>query len=190
MSTTLLSLILDLAVLSALTGTIYFALRLSKSLNNFRAHRNEMKTLIAELAKNINEAQGAIAGLKATSTIAADNLDEVLHDSRRMAEELKMINETSDSLANRLEGLASQNRKAPRPYPDLDDVAEEYFDEPLPANSDDVQIEPPSFFIQDREFEQDEDLPADTDQGHEFVSQAEKELLLALKNKKSGGGRA
>ena len=191
MSIDLLSLILDFAVLSALIGTIYYALRLSKSLNNFRAHRNEMKSLIAELAKNINEAQTAIEGLKATSNIAADNLDDVLHDSRRMAEELKMINETSDSLAGRLEDLALRSSKiirqtSPSPtYFEPDEEPEEYFEDPEPANSDDGPVEPPSFFIQDREFDE-----SDQEESG-IMSEAEKELYDALQSqRKTGKGRA
>ena len=187
MSTPLLSIILDIAVLAALIGTMYFAFRLSSSLNNFRAHRNEMKSLIAELSKNINTAQGSIEALKATSNIAADNLDDVLHDSRRMAEELKIINETSESLANRLEGLASGKgaaaMKKAMMYEESDD---DYFDEPQAANSDSNAIEPPSFFIQDREFEND-DAPANTDD--DFISEAERELLQAIQGRKSSGGR-
>jgi len=186
MSTTILSLILDIAVLTALIGTIYFALRLSTSLNNFRAHRNEMKSLIAELTKNINEAQSAIEGLKATSNIAADNLDDVLHDSRRMAEELKMINESSDSIANRLESLASQKGAAAPTNFDADEE-EEFFAEPQAANTDSqTVVEPPSFFIQDREFDEDDA----TDHGNEtVVSEAEKELLQALQGRKKSGRR-
>ncbi len=189
MSPTLLSLVLDIAVLLALIGTIYFALRLSTSLNNFRAHRNEMKSLIAQLTKNINEAQTAIEGLKATSNIAADNLDDVLHDSRRMAEELKMINETSDNLANRLENLASQKGVGARSSDSVSFDAEEdeeFFEEPQAANTDSQGIEPPSFFIQDHEFD-------DGETGHEagandkFVSEAEKDLLQALHGHKKSG---
>lgn len=180
MSMSLLSIILDFAVMTALIGTIYFAMRLSNSLNNFRAHRNEMKSLIAELSKNINDAQNAIEGLKATSNIAADNLDDVLHDSRRMAEELKMINESSNNIADRLEKLAAGGES----YESSSEFEEEeYYDELEAANSDDAPLEPPSFFIQDREFDDNEDS--------ELISEAERDLLQALKNKKkSGGGRA
>lgn len=179
MSMTLLSTILDFAVMTALIGTIYFAMRLSNSLNNFRAHRNEMKTLIAELSRNINDAENAIHSLKATSNKAADNLDDVLHDSRRMAEELKLINESSNSIATRLERLAAGGNR----YEASSDLeAEEYYDDMEAANTDNSPADPPSFFIQDREFE-------DGDAESANVSEAEKDLLQALKNKKSGGGR-
>ncbi|MEZ5815118.1 MAG: DUF6468 domain-containing protein [Alphaproteobacteria bacterium] len=191
MNTAILSLILDFVVLAALVGTIYFALRLSSSLNNFRKHRNEMKTLIAELSKNINEAQSAIEGLKATSNIAANNLDDVLHDSRRMAEELKMINETSDNIANRLEKLATgaPSYESADDFEESDYEEEEYYDDMEAANTDSRNPEPPSFFIQDREFDDKnvgENASAAPDSGT-FVSEAEKELLQALQGRKKSG---
>lgn len=180
MGTELLSLILDFAVLAALTGTIYFALRLTKSLNNFRAQRTEMKKLMDELNRNINDAQNAIDSLKTTGNTAANNIEDLLHDSRKMAEELKMINEASDNIADRLEGLTTSKGAANSFEED------EYFDEPQAANTDEGPIEPPSFFIQDREF--DEGLDDETDA---LISEAEKELMEALQNnKKAGKGRA
>ena len=179
MSTDLLSLFLDFAVLIALTGTIYFALRLSKSLNNFRSHKNEMKKLMDELNRNINDAQNAIDGLKTASNHAATDLEDVLHDSKKMAEELKIMNEASNNIADRLEGAVSGTK---RMQPSVSED-EEYFDEPEVANTDEGPLEPPSFFIQDREFEDDADFEGE-------LSEAEKDLYEAIQNnKKAGKGR-
>lgn len=183
MTAELLSLILDFVILVALVGTIYYALHLSRSLNKFKKHRDEMKTMIGDLAKNIDNAQTAIDGLKAASHIAADNLDDVLHESKKMAEELKIINETSNSLANRLENLASSSRThasaAPSYMEDMDDDDDDFDDTP---HENDV-IEPPSFFIQDREFEDDDfDDSEDAE-----LSRAERELIEALQGQKHQG---
>lgn len=191
---TIISLIMDLAVMIALGGTIYYTLRLSKSLTNFKSSRDELKLLIQELSTNIDEAQRAIEGLKKTSNIAADNLDGVLHESKKMAAEMKMINETSEGLAGRLEKLAERNRKVAEnlspamPMPDPD------FPSHRPASASNVDM--PSFFIQDREYglseeeqwsDDEQAAPASTGQ---FSSQAEKDLYDALqKNKKKSGGR-
>lgn len=190
MKTELLSLILDFAVLLALGGTIYYVMRLSTVLNNFKKHRTELKKIILELTKNIDHAQSSITGLKAASDTAADNLDDALHDARRMADELKMINETSDSLASRLEETARKSRLAvPQNHDFIDELDEEF----STAEEDDrAVVEPPSFFIQDTEFE----TPHEGDDGlgvagaNDFSSQAEKELYDALQqNKKKAGGR-
>ncbi|MBL4805396.1 MAG: hypothetical protein JKY71_11075 [Alphaproteobacteria bacterium] len=182
MTAELLSLILDFVILVALVGTIYYAFNLSRSLNNFKRQREEMKAMINELVKNIDDAQTAIDGLKAASHIAADNLDDVLHESQKMAEELKIINETSNSLANRLEKTASNARSVPTASYDEDRFDDD--DDEEPSGGSDV-IEPPSFFIQDRDFEDDEDLDEDAD-----LSRAERELIEALQGQKQGrGGR-
>lgn len=184
MTAELLSLILDFVILVALVGTIYYAFNLTRSLNNFKKQREEMKKMIGELVKNIDEAQTAIDGLKAASHIAADNLDDVLHESKKMADELKIINDTSNSLANRLEGLAAGNRTAPQSFFGDARYEEDDFDEEEAADSGEV-VEPPSFFIQDREFEEEDELEEDAD-----LSRAERELIQALQGQQSGrGGR-
>ena len=180
MSNALLSLILDFAVLLALGGTVYYVMRLSRALENFRKHRDELKGLIVELTSNIDQAQSAINGLKAASNSAANDLDDVLHDSRRMAEELKIINETSDSLAARLENVATQKRSQMPEENEFEDEAV-YQDE---LASEDT-IDAPSFFIKDMDFEQ--DGYDDVEEGEapdEFSSQAERELYNALRNNK------
>jgi len=181
MSAAILNVVMDFVVLAALAGTIFYAMRLTKSLENFRNNRNELKELIVQLSQNIDKAQNAISGLKNASNAAADDLDGVLHDSRKMAEELKMINETSNAMAGRLEKLASDSRRA-APAQDF----EEYDDDEMIDDTPSGNIETPSFFIQDRDLDEDDD-PEDN---KTFSSQAEKDLYNALqKNKKASGGR-
>ncbi len=185
MSADLLSLIMDFVVLVALGGTIYFAMRLNNGLTNFRSSREELKTLISELSENIDQAQSSIESLRKASNTAANNLEDVLHDSKRMAEDLRMINDASNSLANRMEGLAQKNRLAAQNLTNEDFEDDEFFDEENGNDNAPIRgnIETPSFFIQDKEFD-------DNDTG-EFSSQAEKELYEALKkNKKKRSGGA
>lgn len=188
MGTALLNVIMDFVVLAALGGTIFYAMRLTRSLDNFRNSRNELKDLIGQLTQNIDQAQNAISGLKNASNSAADDLDGVLHDSRKMAEELKMINETSNAMAGRLERLASEARHS-APVHEFEEEEGEMVDDTPHAMSED-NIEAPSFFIQDRDVGEDDPEDAAT-----FSSQAEKDLYDALeknkqKNKKASGGRS
>ena len=192
----MLSLIMDFFVMVALGGTIYYTMKLSKSLTNFKSSRDELKLLIQELSTNIDEAQRAIEGLKKTSNIAADNLDGVLHESKKMAAEMKFINETSDGLANRLEKLAERNRKvAENMNPTVMIEPDPDYPSHRPARASNVDM--PSFFIQDREYGEgeeegwtDEEQPASAH--GQFSSQAEKDLYDALQKnkKKTGGGRS
>jgi ABC-type transporter Mla subunit MlaD len=198
MNPALLSLLMDFVVLVALAGTIYYAMRLSKALNSFKSHREELRGLIGELSSHIDQAQRAVISLKSASETAANDLDDVLHDSRRMAEELRMVNETGENLANRIEGLASRSAKAVQNESSAgsyeafeDEYASDAFSESLreaeaPKPAD--KIDAPSFFIQDNDFSaSDDDGLSGDDQ--EFSSQAERELYEALQKNKSRGGR-
>lgn len=185
----LLSLVMDFLVLAALAGGIYYAMRLGRSLDNFRAHREALRAVVADLSKNIDEAARAIEGLRNASDAAAEDLDGSLRDARKMAEELKMINETGDGLASRLEKLAERNRRIAQDVavPPGFTAADHEFDEPhRPARSGSVDA--PSFAIRDRDMGdyQEENW---SDEPGEFSSQAEKDLYEALKkNRKAGGG--
>ena len=177
---------MDFVVLLALGGTIYYVMRLSTALNDFKKYRAELEKLILELTTNIDQAQGAIAGLKKTSDTAANDLDDVLHDARRMAEELKMINETSDSLATRLEQSARGARVSSVPVGEFDDMPDD--EGGFAAEYDDEDEVSPSFFIQDTEFERRDENEVLGGEDDEFASQAERELYEALLSKKAGRG--
>ena len=101
-----LGLILDITILICLVFTIYYALKLSDSLKRFRVHRKEFDQVIAELSRNIDLAQGAIRGLQNASHTSGRELGAILDESRLMIEDLRLVNQASDSLAERLEGLA------------------------------------------------------------------------------------
>lgn len=190
MNAELLSLIMDFVVLIALGGTIYYAMRLSKALNNFRAHREALKGLILDLSTHIDKAQLSINNLKQTSDSAASDLDDVLHDARRMAEELKMINATGDALASRLERAAKDARNAPAApasssaasqndgYYDANSVSDVGYEAPAREPSN---LDMPSFFIKDADFDRGAEEEFNEE---EFTSRAERELYEALQGKK------
>lgn len=190
MSGALLSIILDVVVLVFLGMTIYYAMRLSKNLSNFRVQRNEMKKMIDVLVKNIDQANSAIAGLKAAGKSSGENLQELINESVALTDELQLMNEAGNNLAMRLERLAegSGSRGAGR--------------ESITPRSENIGS---PFLIQDRDFEHpyeeeepasawgDEDMDTDTDQDipADLQSRAERELFQALRRnqqKKSSGG--
>lgn len=175
----LLSFVLDILVLIGLGVTVFYALKLSKSLNGFRQHRQEMNKLIEELSKNIDEALRAIDGLKLAGERSGRDLQKIINESRAMADELQLVNESSNSLANRLESLAEKNRMIAQGFEEPGEYAS------APESARNITNEKPAFAIYDRDFgasaeEKDEDFAGN------LQSQAEKELFQALqKNKKS-----
>ena len=203
MDTALISLIMDALLLLALAGTMFFVFKLTKSLNNFKAQRDQMRVMITELSSNVDMAQEAITALKSSTNNAANELDDLLHESRRMAEELKLINDSGNSLANRLEGLASSARTNPAPNnPAPNNVAMPSFGanggQKTQAEPEDLGFDDdlsafdkgdeglPSFFIKDADFE---NAPAEEEAGpSQFSSKAERELYEALQKNKTRQG--
>lgn len=179
MSSGALSLFMDLLVMGGLVTTIYFALKLSKSLNSFRNHRKEFEGLIGELNKNIENAYEALAALKQESGRTTGNMDHQLEEAKALADELKLMMQSGNNLADRLENAAGNAGKAlqssARPQPDFSGLE----DEDIFDDEGGFEDEAPSFFIQDREF----DEPA-APGGADLQSQAEKELYEALQRSK------
>lgn len=185
MSGSLLSVILDIVVLIGLGVTVFYCIRLSKALNNFRKYRQEFNTLVGELGKNIDHAHDAIATLKNSSFEAGEDLQKVVNNARKLTDELQLMHDMGNALANRLERMSDTGRAKMSEKPDfgLDDIKR-------PANKSAPQkprsdSDAPSFFIKDRDFERgdleedDEVMTRDLDDDG-FDSQAERELYEAL----------
>lgn len=190
-----LSIILDIVIVILLGFTIFYALKLSRSLNAFRAHRKEFDKLLDELTRSLGGAQQAMHSLKTTGTDAGRNLLDIVNKSRSLADELQILNQSGEKLAARLETLAEKNRRIAQGLEDPADFEEDLdvFAKPARPRAFDPD-EGPAFTIHDRDFgatgpeesELEDDMP-----GH-LQSHAEKELYRALmqNRKKSGGGRS
>ncbi len=204
-----LGLFIDVSVLIFLSVAIYLAVRLSKSLENFRTAREDFKDLISELTANIDHAQEAVEKLKQAGNDTAVKLEGLIADSKGLIKELQIMNETGDELASRLEIAAARNaRNAPlsvaqsAPFPDKPagkpvnmDKPSSAWEEPETAQDESEEDAPPSFFIQDRDIEtgwgddMDDDISgfeggAEDDVPADLQSQAERELYRALKRNK------
>ncbi|MCD8562741.1 MAG: DUF6468 domain-containing protein [Alphaproteobacteria bacterium] len=181
-----ISLVMDVIILVALAVTIYYAVRLSRSLNMFRQYRQEFSNVLGQLSHNIEQANAAILGMKEASRSSGEHLQELVDQARLLADELTLINEASDSLAGRLESLAEKGRKAARGGSDIaNDEAPEKKAKNGKRNGSSVEsADDKSFFIQDRDFG--DDAPLDeTGIPEGLHSQAERELYKALnKNNK------
>jgi len=192
----LLSLIIDIIILLCLGATIFYAMRLSTALNNFKAHRKEFQGLMSNLSQNIAQAQSAISGLKSASQKTGEQLQDKVNDAAALCDELQLMTGAGNRLASRLEALAEQNGKARMAQ---DDVAPDYDAEGSDGRKpNDDAAAMPSFFIQDPDFKDDDyegsdniapfaPRPDQSDPDEDSLqSEAEKDLLRALKqNKKS-----
>ncbi len=200
-----LGLFLDGLILVLLGVTIFYAIRLTKSINTFRRSRAELGNLLEDLSNNIAQAEQAILGMKEAARESGKELQDVIEESKDLREELRFMNEAGNNLASRLGDLAEKSRAVAEGHgavvPD-EDVAEE---KPVTvstkkaATNGKAAIQPPVFNIRDPDFDKGEapeaaapvieegDDPADTGT---FQSKAERELFEALQKssgKKAGG---
>ncbi len=187
-----LSLLMDILVLSALGVTIFYAYRLSRSLDNFRRYRQDFSLVIQELSTNIESAQDAIEALKEASVKAGQDLHKSVREATHLADELELMNKSGNSLAERLEGLAEKNRRIAQGL-GRDEDEDSESGEARSGMIDNVGTM--NFFIQDRDFgeavaETHEFLSDDDEEDimpSELQSRAEKELFEALQGKKRAG---
>jgi len=102
--------IIDVVVLVFLGVTIFYAWRLSTYMKIFRDSREQMAGLLRTLDSDILRAEKSVLGMRNAAENAGHKLNEIVKDSKYLADELKFMNEAGDSLATRLEKLAEKNR--------------------------------------------------------------------------------
>lgn len=115
MSNDLASLLLDIVILILLGATIFYVIRLTKGLKEFKEHRQEFDSVIANLLASIDQADHSVRMLKKVSAEESSNLEQNVARAMVLSDELKMINETGENMAKRLEKLAEKNRKIVQP---------------------------------------------------------------------------
>lgn len=186
-----MSFVMDVAILVLLAATVYFAFRLSLSLRNFKESRFEMEGLVNRLTANIDQAEKAIAGMQNAARKTGLELDEIIGDAKKLADELRIMNDSGNSLAGRLEALADRNRAMVEQMEQTRTLAPA--SDPIRYNKDlprmlqtPIEDAPPrGFVIQDRDYDdlQDDEFGDFADDG--FQSQAERDLYEALQNSKT-----
>ncbi|MDH5722222.1 MAG: DUF6468 domain-containing protein [Alphaproteobacteria bacterium] len=196
MNLELLSYGLDVLILIFLAVMIFYAFRLTYSLNEFRKNRNSFDEVIGRLVVSIDQAEKSIKNLKEVSANEAGNLQSLVKNAKALSLELQDINQISETMANRLENLASENRKIISGEGDSSSYEETLPKRKSLAREDNQDL--PSFMIHDNEdnsvhdYEGDHDIYPD-DMSDELQSEAEKELYKALKGREkrsAGGGRS
>lgn len=191
---------LDILIILMLGATIFYAVRLSQHLSIFRSNRSEMERLIRELSSQITRAQEGISVLDDMSSTHGDHLRQMIAKAQGLADELEIITQAGNSLAERLEKLATKNRAIAddlgqsalnNVFPgqklssrDREDEPSRYEDRLPRANKERVvpSLEP-SFAIRDPDYD-DDDTSLDLDDGgSDTMSKAERDLMTALKSR-------
>ena len=95
-----------------MAATIFFAFRLSKQFERMQADKKAFDILIQALNLASARAEGAVKALKDAAAQGSETLQEKIKTAEGMANELEMIVQAGDSLASRLQKMASETRKA------------------------------------------------------------------------------
>jgi cell division septum initiation protein DivIVA len=129
----LINLILDCAVILMVAVGIFYALRLSRQLNDFKADKKALDDMVKSLDLAANKAEDAIKKMRQSALTTADDLNAKINKGRGIGDELILMIEAGDNLAERLQKLASTAAKThshaddkppPAPTSDVPDVIE------------------------------------------------------------------
>ena len=105
----------DILILIALGATIFHALRLSKQFEKMQADRRAFEQLIAALNVASSRAEAAIRVLREAASEGGETLQERINKGRALADELEIIIQAGDSMANRLTETAAKGRQVFQP---------------------------------------------------------------------------
>lgn len=119
MSPMMLSL-LDAVVIVTLLYAIYYMRIVAKSMRVIRDGKSEMQQILKEMTQSIAKAEETVQGMKRLADDKGRNLQRQMDDAQQLAEELKFINQTANTMAQRLEknttlAAAAHPATAPKP---------------------------------------------------------------------------
>jgi hypothetical protein len=108
----LVGLLMNILILAALGVTIFYCLRLSRQFEQMRADRKVFEALIQGLNAASARAEASIKSFKEVAVGNGDILQDKINKARGLADEMEIMIQAGDSLADRLQGLAEKSRKA------------------------------------------------------------------------------
>jgi hypothetical protein len=94
---------LDVVVAVLLVVTVGYCWQLNRRLRNLRQGREELAALVGQLTQATMRAESSIGALKIAAKEASGNLEDNISTAKSLRDELAMITETGNNLANRLE---------------------------------------------------------------------------------------
>lgn len=191
------ALILDVVILVLLGLTIVYAARLSIQLRRLRDSKGELDKVIRDLVRHLDRADRSIMGLKETAREAGGDLQNAIDRAIAISDELEVINDSGNRIAERLEGLvdrarpmmagaAAVSQPAPKPVQKA---------EPTPAGNSDYakhlrKLDPADegvirsgFAIRDADAERGIDPLEAVADDEKLYSEAERDLFRAMKGR-------
>lgn len=95
--------IIDLILVVLLLAAIGSSFLLHRRINVFRKGQEELAELVGQLNEATNQARASVAEMKSNGLVVEEHLKSEITKARALADELSLITEAGDSLADRLE---------------------------------------------------------------------------------------
>lgn len=95
--------IIDLVLAILLLAAIGSSFLLHRRIDVFRKGQAELASLVEQLNQATNQAQASVAEMKTNGMAAEEHLKSEVARARALADELSLITEAGDNLADRLE---------------------------------------------------------------------------------------
>ena len=116
-------LVVDVLVLAGLAATIFYAVRLNRYFSTLKADQADMQKLVKSLDLAAARAETAVKALRETAVLSGGQLQEQINKGRSLFDELALMIEAGDNLADRLQQLAEKSRRAAAPTAQSPQVA-------------------------------------------------------------------
>ena len=107
-----ISLIFDGIIAVLLGVTIFYCTLVNRRLGALRSSKDELKQVIEDLTVATTNAQMSIAHLKEAGREVVGTLEDDVRKGRALSDELSLMVEAGNNLANRLEGGRAQGAQA------------------------------------------------------------------------------
>lgn len=101
-------LLIDLLIAGLCIATMVYAAILNRSLSSLREGRDELRALVDSLSFAVQRAEAAMVGLRDTASGLHKETESRTASARRLLDELQMMIESGESLAERLSRHAEQ----------------------------------------------------------------------------------
>jgi len=102
-----ISLAVDVSIFLALVVAIYYCIKLSRQFDEMKNNQKAFETLIKSMNTASSKAEGAIKNLKLSLVEEGGNLEELINKAKGIENELEIIIQAGDSLADRIEKASS-----------------------------------------------------------------------------------
>lgn len=119
MENKLLLIFMDVLVLFALGGTMYFLRRISGSIQVIREGKTELQQLLQQMNIHISNAQHAIENMNKLADEKGKQIQKNIEGANASIDELQFIQRSAENVAQRLERLAGQGSNQSGNPPEL-----------------------------------------------------------------------